>query len=385
MVDGASESAPSVGSRRGSPGSFAEATDAADSDAGLATTTTPPLSAAPIANTAAPSFTVQPLGKLQRVDVRKIWGRGEEYAFTPWLSEPGNLALLGETLGMDLEFVDREVRVGRFEADIVAKDLDTTVVIENQLERTDHDHLGKLLVYASGLEAKVTIWIAREVTDEYRNALDWLNENTREGVNFFGVEIEMWRIGESAPAPKFNLVCQPNEWKKTLAGGSSVAAAAPTETKQIQLEFWTQFAQSLADHNSFLTRRKPHGQHWYDFAIGRGGFNLTLTIVTPRSQLGCELYINHPRSKLAFQLLRAQKREIEAELGELDWRELPSKHACRILQYKDGNLEPRSGWPALHALLKERAESFHKVFAPRVQALDLDQPEEDDEGRDSVA
>jgi Domain of unknown function (DUF4268) len=338
-----------------------------------------PASLPEASNGGAPAPATHPeLGTLEGVDARDIW-KGEEYDFTPWLSQASNLELLSKTIGMDLEFVDREVRVGRFEADIVAQDLDNTVVIENQLERTDHDHLGKLLVYASGLDAKTVIWIAREITDEYRNALDWLNENTREGVNFFGLEIELWKIGNSPPAPKFNLVCQPNEWKKTLAGASSGGAGtALTETRQMQLEFWTEFGQYLADQKSFLNRRKPLPRHWYTFALGRTGFDLSLTIVSRENQLGCELYIKHEHSKLAFQLLREQKDEIETELGALDWRERPGKHVCRVIQYTDGSLEPQSGWPQLHAHLRERAERFHQVLGPRIQKLSLDQPQGDD-------
>ena len=154
------------------------------------------------------------LGTLERAaNLRTYWPR-EERDFTPWLATSENLTLLAETFGIgERVLLQTAKKVGPFEADIYAKDgaSGDIVVVENQLGRTDHGHLGKLLVYGSGLGAKTVVWIAAEFSDEYRNALDWLNETSQEGVNYFGLEIELWRIGDSPAAPKFNLVCQPNE------------------------------------------------------------------------------------------------------------------------------------------------------------------------------
>src|SRR6266550_2845143 len=158
------------------------------------------------------------LGRLQRVELRDIWV-SEATAFTPWLARKENLEVLGETLGIDLELEAQERRVGPFRADILCKDIGTGnwVLIENQLERTDHAHLGQLLTYASGLKAVTIVWIAHHFTDEHRATLDWLNAITDEEFQFFGLEIELWRIGSSSPAPKFNIVSKPNDWSRQVA------------------------------------------------------------------------------------------------------------------------------------------------------------------------
>ena len=320
------------------------------------------------------------LGTLLKVNLRDCW-EDEAREFTPWLARPENLKLLGETIGIELEFEAIESRVGIFKADIVAKEVgtDDRIIIENQLERTDHDHLGKLLTYASGLGAKVVVWVAEEICDDHRRAMDWLNEITGDNFSFFALEIELWKINDSDPAPKFNLVCRPNDWAKSLKG--SDAGGEPTETKLSQLEYWSAFVEFGKQKGSSISFRKPRPQNWYSLAVGRSRFNLSLTANTKLHRIGCELYIRHPvHSKKAFKMLLAQKAEIEAQLGQLDWQELPHRRDCRIVQYRAGNIEDRAQWPEQHAWLLERLEAFRRVFSDRVRALDLgeDDTEPDD-------
>ena len=170
-------------------------------------------------------MTVQPLGRLEKVDIREIW-KNEAVDFTPWLAEPANIGLLGDTIGMELEVEAVEKDVGRFFADILCKDAasDRFVVIENQIENTDHDHLGKTITYAAGLEATAIVWIAKHFGEEHRAALDWLNEITGAEVAFFGLEVEAWKIGDSPAAPKFNVVCRPNDF---TAGGPARRPSVP--------------------------------------------------------------------------------------------------------------------------------------------------------------
>jgi hypothetical protein len=166
-------------------------------------------------------MTVPDLARLERVDLRQAW-LSEPADFTPWLARAENLALLAESLGIALELDSTEKSVGPFAADILCKNPITEqwVLIENQLEPTDHTHLGQVITYAAGLDAVTVIWIAGKFVEEHRAALDWLNEITSQGVNFFGVEIELWRIGDAtALAPKFNLVSKPNSWSKQVAKG----------------------------------------------------------------------------------------------------------------------------------------------------------------------
>src|SRR5262249_15877329 len=154
-----------------------------------------------------------------------------------------NIALLGQAIGLDLEVQSTEKGVGPYSADIFCKDVltDHPVLIENQLERTDHTHLGQLLTYAAGLEALVIVWVSGSFTDEHLAVLDWLNGITDSRYNFFGLEIELWRIDDSPMAPKFNVVCQPNDWSKAVRQSAAAAASSPTNFQQLHLEFWTQF------------------------------------------------------------------------------------------------------------------------------------------------
>lgn len=157
------------------------------------------------------------LDKLIKLNLRDIW-KDEAQDFTPWLASEDNLNLLGETLRMELELKAREQNVGPFSADILCtnKDDGSLVLIENQLDKTDHKHLGQLMTYAAGLDTVSIIWISKEFTDEHRAALDWLNEITNIEFRFFGLEIELWKIGDSSPAPKFNIVCKPNDWSRSI-------------------------------------------------------------------------------------------------------------------------------------------------------------------------
>lgn len=195
------------------------------------------------------------------------------------------------------------------------------MLIENQLQRTDHSHLGQLLTYAAGLNAVTIVWIAERFTEEHRATLDWLNERTDEKINLFGLEIELWRIGDSPIAPKFNIISQPNDWSRTVqqaaAGGGEVSAH-----KQLQLKFWTAFKQHMEVKGSFIRCQKPLPQHWTNHAIGRSGVHLTSIVSLWNSETGvkgpeirAELYMDGPSAKQEFAALEKQKESIEKALG----------------------------------------------------------------------
>lgn len=193
------------------------------------------------------------LGRLQPVELRDAW-LSEASDFTPWLANKENLEILGATLGIDLELEAQERRVGPFRADILCKDVGTGhwVLIENQLERTDHNHLGQLLTYASGLEAVTIVWIAARFTEEHRSTLDWLNRITDESFQFFGLEVELWRIGDSAPAPKFNIVSKPNDWSQSVAQAArAIDDAELSDTRAAQR---ARFSRGSLDHERKLWR-----------------------------------------------------------------------------------------------------------------------------------
>jgi Domain of unknown function (DUF4268) len=259
-----------------------------------------------------------------------------------------------------------EQRVGPFKADIVATDGEDRVIVENQLDATDHRHLGQIMVYAAGQTAKTVVWVAKQVTDEYRKVFDWLNEET--STNFWALEIELWRIGDSAPSPKFNVVSEPNELTKSAAAES----AELSENKLLQLDFWKGLADHLEQTGSSFNARKPQAAHWYMLGIGTSRANISLSALVAKSgRIGCELYISHSQADAIYEALEKEKDAIEAELGELEWQPLPEKKACRIAVYKRASIEDRDSWPALCQWLTENAEAFKSAFAERVKSVQL--------------
>lgn len=315
------------------------------------------------------------LGKLTKIELRDIW-LSESSHFTPWLAKEENLLTLGETLGLELELEAQERAVGPFRADILCKDIATNawVLIENQLERTDHSHLGQLLTYASGLEAVTIIWIAARFTEEHRSTLDWLNRITDETFRFFGVEVELWRIGESPAAPRFNIVSKPNNWSKMVTQAArAIDEAELTGTKALQIAYWGSLGTTLmAKGGPLATERKPQLQSWMSYKIGRTGFSVNASMARPKRQVRAELYMSNPNAKAWFHLLHAQKELIEQELGyKLDWDELPEGKDTRIsTSFNDIDPEDQSDWPRQHEWLATRMNEFYRVFVNRVRALD---------------
>lgn len=313
------------------------------------------------------------LGILERVELRYIWA-SEATDFTPWLAGAENLAQLGQAIGMELELEAQEQYVGPFRADILCKDTATGnwVLIENQLERTDHTHLGQLLTYASGLKAVTIVWVAAQFTEEHRSTLDWLNTITDEEFQFFGLEVELWKIGNSPAAPKFNIVSKPNDWTRSVnQAARRIENESLTEAKTNQLEYWTGFAEFLKSERSPIRPQKPYPQHWMNFSIGRTGFLLGALLNKPESRIGVELYLSDEDAKAYFGLLSQQKQSIETELGfSMNWLELPHRKACRLICNLE-NADPmdQQRWPEYRRWMKERLERLNTVFRSRVRAL----------------
>lgn len=241
------------------------------------------------------------LGKLEKVRLRETW-KTEAQDFTPWLAKPENIAILGDALGMELEVKSVEESVGLFRADIVCTDIenDTHVLIENQLERTDHGHLGQIITYAAGTDAATIVWISKRFTEEHRAALDWLNEHTRDNVQFFGIQVELWKIGNSDPAPRFNIVSKPNNWVRAVVRASNEGNRALTEIREIQLKYWTEFGEYLEGLDTGLIIRTPKPYSHKAFSIGRSGFHLSVVTNTFHSWIRAELYISIENAKEYF-------------------------------------------------------------------------------------
>jgi len=310
------------------------------------------------------------LGRLERVALRDVW-ISESGNFTPWLSETDNLRLLGETIGLNLESEAIERPVGPFRADILCKNVlnDDWVLIENQLERTDHSHLGQLLTYAAGLSTVTIVWIAERFTDEHRAALDWLNEVTAEHINFFGLEVELWRIGDSAIAPKFNIISQPNDWVKQVNAERQTSEVS--ENSQLKLQFWTAFKKYLEDNKSPLKAQKPSIHYLTNFALGRADFVISALVGMRDGYIGVNIVMTGSNAKAHFHLLVQEREIIEHETGEtLLWNENPNYKQSDISLYWRG-VTPTNPqlWTTYHAWLREKLETFHRVFVPRVKTL----------------
>lgn len=313
----------------------------------------------------------KPLSKLERVPLREAW-KHEANDFTPWLAEEDNLNTLADALGLaDLALVATEHWVGEFKLDILCTSGDDQVIIENQLEKTNHTHLGQILTYAAGTGAKKVIWVAESFRPEHVAALEFLNQNTTEELSFFAVEVELWRIGDSPLAPKFEVVAKPNEWAKT-GREQTKAAANATPTKQLQLKLWHALVDVLAQKAPNIRPQTPRPQHWLNIAIGRAGFKIAPTASHKDDRLGVEVYIFHSESKKMYEALLSQKLSIEQALGfELDWQELPDAHACRIATWRqDSPIEDEAQWGAYLDWFVQRIVKMNAVFRPVIQALE---------------
>ncbi|MBI4667017.1 MAG: DUF4268 domain-containing protein [Nitrospinae bacterium] len=313
------------------------------------------------------------LGQLQRMDLREIWD-SESGEFTPWLAQDENIALLGDTIGIELELEAQEKNVGPFRADILCKDIsnDSWVLIENQLEATDHKHLGQLLTYAAGLKAVTIVWIAQKFTDEHRATMDWLNQITDENFNFFGLEVELWRIGGSLPAPKFNVVCKPNDWAKSVADSRKrIEEGELNEYRQTLIEYWAGFSDLAKTRSKLIKPQKPLPQQWTNVAIGTSNFCLLASVNNQKQFITAHLGIYGPHSKSNFKELFAEKHDAEKQFGcDLDWREMPDKKESKVLIKLDKtNPTDRNDWPRQHQWLLDNLEKLHKVFSKRVKAL----------------
>ena len=322
------------------------------------------------------------LERLIKVPLRKFW-EGEASDFTPWLADEKNISWLGETIGLELEVEAVEKNVGPFRADIVCKDIATgnRVLIENQFERTDHRHLGQLLTYAAELKAVTMVWIAERFTDEHRTALDWLNEITDEGFSFFGLKIELWRIGDSSMAPKFNVVLHPNNWTKTV---SRISGNKLTSTPQLYFDYWTAFGKYLEQRNGVIKPMTAQPAQWIRSAgLGRTGCELHPKLNKTDGWIRVVVFTTGENGKAYFRLLKQDRVAIKKEIGaELEWEENREDSVERYISlYQRGvDLEDRSDWNRQHQWLCEQLETFHKVFSPRVKTLDANDylPEEDE-------
>lgn len=301
-----------------------------------------------------------PLGRLKEVDIRELWAH-EQYNFSNWLAKEENIELLNETVGLTLTDIDKEVYVGSYRCDLVAVDetTDIKIIIENQLNSTDHDHLGKIITYASGLDANVIIWIVKEAKEEHKSAIEWLNNNMAKEISFFLLEIKAYRIGDSLPAPMFKVIEKPNDFIKS---NKSIKDGDLSKTQAERLNFWTEFNRVITENGKPFNIRKATTDHWYDVAIGTSDAHISITLVNKDGTIGVELYVRD--SKDLFDNLYEHKEEIENKLGfNMHWERLDDKKASRIKSYITGlNFNKQGNYPELMNQVIERVVKVRDVF-----------------------
>ena len=310
------------------------------------------------------------LGTIKKIDLRDVWS-SEASDFTPWLAKDENIALLGEAIGLELEVESQEKNVGPFRADILARDLTSNhyVLIENQLEQTNHNHLGQIMTYAAGLDAFSIIWIAKSFTEEHRAALDWLNRITEENINFFGIEIEVIQIGDSLPAPQFKVVAKPNDWSKSVR--SSASTGELTDTKLKQQQYWTEFKEYVEKNGSPFKVQKPSPQHWTNIALGRSNFYLSLTVNSQSHIICINLEIGGARAKEHFDKLRDLYEEDSKEhiSADIEWLRLDDRKSCMVKLSKSFNFTDESSRDEQYAWFVEYVKKYIHYFRPKVNSI----------------
>ena len=260
------------------------------------------------------------LGKIERIEVRGIW-ENEAHDFTPWLAS--RLDLLGDALGMELDLVQREAAVGDFSLDILATERHTgaVVVIENQLERTDHSHLGQILVYAGGHDARTVIWVTPHFRDEHRAAIDWLNRWTPAEIAFFGVEVSAIKIGESLPAPVFRPVAFPNDWSKQTVG----PPPPPSPDKEKRIEFYQPLVDELRERGYSMPAQAR--SWWNPVQTGVGKITYYPYLVAKGPSVYVEIWTgDRERDEQIYEALHEEKTSIEEVLPlPLTWAKTSAK------------------------------------------------------------
>lgn len=309
------------------------------------------------------------ISKIEIVPIREAF-KYEAMHFTVWMEQ--NIDALSERIGLKLTVIDREKSVGSFNVDLVCEDGNgNTVIVENQLEPTDHDHLGKLLTYMINLEAKTAIWVATEVRPEHQRVIDWLNESTGPNTSFYFVKVEAIRIGTSPYAPLFTVLSGPDEQTREIGEQKKELA----ERHLLREEFWTK----LLDRSKYRTKlgvnRSPSRDHWLSIATGRSG--LTFNYLILKDGAAIDLYIDvgdQDKNKAIFDALLAEKEAIETEFGEpLEWRRLDDKRASRIVRlYKgEGSLTERDRWDGLQDKLIDSMIRFDAAFRKRIRKINV--------------
>ena len=309
-------------------------------------------------------------GKLEKVDLHELW-HGEATDFTQWLSEEENIIELGDMVGMELQVQEQEQKTGTFQASIVCKDTQTDhlVLVRNQLEQTNHTHFGQLMAVAAGLDATTLIWIATEFAEEHWVLLNWLNKISDESVKFFGIELEAYKIGDSLPAPNFNIVVKPIGWTKQVK--RSTLTQKLTEGELLQLEYWHGLKNFMETNNSYVKLLGTPPKSWFNVTHDKGRYFLTITVNSQDVSLNIWLNIIGEKSKDDFTKLyeTAYKDSLEEINQAIMWNKTQTKLGCSVSLKAFADFTERNDWTNQFAWFKENLEKFDKFFRPKVRQL----------------
>ena len=292
------------------------------------------------------------LGRLEKIELREVW-KHEALDFTRWLAKKENIALLSKEIGIDIEVIETEMSVGRYNVDIFARDSESNrkIVIENQLENTNHDHLGKMLVYAAGLDADIAIWVVKDVNEEHKQAVEWLNDNSFDRINIFLVKVELWQIDNSSIAPKFQIVREPNNWAKVLKQQSK-ENISDMELKQ--MEFWQGFVDYAKSKDKTYISQRPSIYNWYVIRIGSSDYKIKLVHNVNSNIVRCQLEVFNED---IYKKLEHHKIEIDNKINGLEWDFLDNRKVNRIgLSYTYESIDSCYVW------LLDMVDRFKEVF-----------------------
>ena len=302
------------------------------------------------------------LGRLTSVPARQVWPH-EAQDFTPWLLQ--NVDVLSDLLGMDLVLDVAEHPVGGFSLDLLGRDeaTDRAVIVENQLEPSDHLHLGQILTYAAGTDPATIVWIATSFREEHRAAIDWLNERTNEDTRFFGVEIDVVRIGDSTPAPNFRLVAKPNDWGKQVK--AAVTPGPADERAKLRREFWEATLQQIRERHPSWTRARTTADDWCDVPTGVGGVKYSMAWT--KDGLVEQVWFGDRDPAVndrRFEAVLAHRETFESLVGpELRWERMEGRKATKIvLPSPYPEIEDRAQWSQMAEWLIAKQELFRKAF-----------------------
>lgn len=305
------------------------------------------------------------IGRLEKVDLRTLWKK-EDRDFTPWLAQEENIKLLSAAIGFDLQVIKQEESVGSFRADILCKDnlSDNYIVIENQLERTDHNHLGQLITYAAGLDASTIIWISPMFTEEHRAALDLLNNITDKSFQCFGIEIGLYKIGNSDPAPQFNIVSKPNNWSKQAKKTAETGELSGTQL--FQMEYWQGLKDFMEARSSPVKMRNPKPQNWSDISIGKSDIWVSAAVYSKRRTIEVWLVMRGEQSKQNFDSLYSlgyNESLIKID-PNINWDRMDTMTQCAVILKKDADYTDKGDWNNQFQWLKDNLEKYIKFFKP---------------------